>query len=192
MMLVSRARRPTVARATTPTRRGQRQRRQPRSGRSSRSAGGTGSAMGGAGGGGVHRTQWPTVRWQRVQATAHPSASSAEVSPVPTRCDPAVMAAVTSGWQYRQASSVTARLWSLMRMGSGKSPVVKAKECQNPFDAFVRYFPTRSCGVWQSSQTATALWLDFTHEAKWASITWQFAHAAGSFVRYDAPFARSE
>ena len=33
------------------------------------------------------------------------------------------------------------RLWGVMRIGSGKRPEVKAKECRNPFVAFVTYFP---------------------------------------------------
>ena len=60
---------------------------------------------------------------------------------------------------------------------------------QNPFDAFVAYFPRNECGVWQSLHAATARWLDFSHAVKCSLMMWQFAHAAGSFVRYDAPRA---
>jgi len=57
------------------------------------------------------------------------------------------MAAVISPWHVRHARSVTAAFRAVMRSESGYRPVVKARECQKPFCAFVRYFGTSPEGV---------------------------------------------
>ena len=77
----------------------------------------------------------------------------------------------------------------MIRIVSGNRPDVNANECQKPFSALVEYFPIRLCGVWQSLQTATAWWLDLSHPLYCSLMTWQLAHAAGSFVRYEPPRA---
>src|SRR5512143_4183916 len=106
-----------------------------------------------------------------------------EVSAMPA-CGPSI-ASVMSAWHVRHACSATARLRGLIRSGSGKSPVVKANECQNPLEAFVRYFAANPGGVWQSLQAAAARWLDLSQASKCSLMMWQFAQAAGSLVRYD-------
>ena len=70
------------------------------------------------------------------------------------------MASTISEWHLRHAAWAIRRLRGVICMGSGNQPVVKAKECQKPFDAFVTYLPTMLCGVWQSLQVATARWLE--------------------------------
>jgi hypothetical protein len=77
----------------------------------------------------------------------------------------------------------------VIRIVSGKRPDVNANECQKPLMAFVAYLPANVCGAWQSLQTAMARWLDFSQPSYCSFMTWQLTHAAGSFVRYDAPFA---
>jgi hypothetical protein len=73
--------------------------------------------------------------------------------------------------------------------GLVKRPVVNANECQNPLRALVVYFGSTACGVWQSLHPATARWLEAIQPSYCSRMMWQFAHAAGSFVRYDAPRA---
>ena len=34
-----------------------------------------------------------------------------------------------------------------------------------PFEAFAAYFPSGSCGMWQSAHLATCRWLDLSHAA---------------------------
>lgn len=99
------------------------------------------------------------------------------------------MAAIIASWQPRHAFSVMRRFLSVGRIGSGNRPVVNATEWLKPLRAFVKYFGTSPCGVWQSLQVATALWLLFSHPSYWSFMMWQFAHAAGSSTRYEPPFA---
>jgi hypothetical protein len=41
------------------------------------------------------------------------------------------------------------------------------------------------CGRWQSTQVATLAWLERCHVAYDVDITWQFAQASGSVLRYE-------
>src|SRR5687768_1884182 len=97
------------------------------------------------------------------------------------------IASTMGPWHFRHASSAIRRLWGLIPMGSGNEPVVKASECQKPFDALLAYLATMPGGVWQSLQLATTWWLDFAQPSYCSCMTWQFAQAAASFDRYEAP-----
>src|SRR5512140_575946 len=98
-------------------------------------------------------------------------------------------AAPTASWQLRPASSVIRLLRVVMRIGSGKFRGVKWNECRKPLPVFAAYCPASACGVWQSLHDAAWWWLDETQPEYCSCITWQFAQARGSFVRYEYPFA---
>src|SRR5688572_14486854 len=121
--------------------------------------------------------RWPTDRWHWMHGSAPPVLGTASI------------ACTMSAWQERHADSVMARLRALMRIGSWKRPVVNANECQNPLRALVAYLGSRACGVWQSLHAATARWLEAIHPSYCSRMMWQLAHAAGSFIRYEAPRA---
>src|SRR5581483_9926740 len=97
------------------------------------------------------------------------------------------MAAVRRAWQLRQAASVMARLRGPIWIGSSNRLVVKAKEWFQPLTALVNHLPAKSCGVWQSLHTATAWWLARVQPSYCSRMMWQFKHAFGSLVRYEAP-----
>lgn len=84
---------------------------------------------------------------------------------------------------------MTSRLRAVIRIGSTKSPVVNAYEWLKPLTALTQYLASPPGGAWQSLHVAAAWWLDLRHAAKCSSITWQFAHAAGSLPRYAVPRA---
>jgi hypothetical protein len=54
--------------------------------------------------------------------------------------------------------------------GSGNRQVVKAKECQKPFEALAVYLAKRPGGVWQSLQTAAVRWLALIHPSYYSRM----------------------
>ena len=73
---------------------------------------------------------------------------------------------------------------SVMRIGSGKRPLVKATEWFQPFTPLTSSLAgSELCGAWQSLHVATALWLPLIQPSYWSHMIWQLAQALGSSLR---------
>ena len=93
------------------------------------------------------------LRRQATEAAAEQRAALLWDNP-----DPRELWSLAAGprlWERRAGHEDFGRI----RIGSWKSWRVKPLECQKPFSALVNHLPKKSCGVWQSLQTAWAWWL---------------------------------